>query len=673
MTSRLAFPETLFRGLDGREASPFGRLATAACAMTIITGIGVAWAPAIPSAIRSPVLVLLLAGWTFSTLAASVAGARLAWRRSLSPTDLLMTVVAGVGALIIVLNAVQLELIRVLGRRPAFMWHEWPLSHAWAIARSGDVAHALDYAGAGLDYHVGPAWLAGAFQHLFGTGVEHVLFGVFPLVCALAILVTGMVLLRLTGVSYRTAAVAVVLTITLPLILETPGGLLALRFDRLTQYSSWHYLGAHMMVNSYLALAVGLASLAVLCNREVRLPMLLAASAGLAALAQIKPQYFIGIGLVAGVLGVGRAVGAAGPRDLRPLVAAILALVLALVARVLLPGDLMMVGAPQLIPGPERFRIAELYRVSTGVMVAAVIAWLLQRRYRTPHSTGPASTLEFLVGAAAALFLLAGGFHFIRFPFLPEGFSRWQAMGLPDSRETRWAVEQLGEQIPQATRFFALLFGMGVLVAHVRRLARPWVLALSGVALAIVLSPVPLFLPSVVQGTGVTEDGDLLSALKSVPVHQTLLIASDLADPAQDYDGALRASQLTAYDGHAFWVANLQYVHYQRDDAVARLSDLQRFMGNPWTPWHDAWLARHGITHVLVNTRCMPAWVAAPGPSLQVERQLPRWTVYRVQPVVALAEPGTAPPPRRLRPAYGKSDCLFGGSVQPAVATGQGP
>jgi hypothetical protein len=304
-------------------------------------------------------------------------------------------------------------------------------------------------------------------------------------------------------------------------------------------------------------------------------------------------------------------------------------------------------------------------------MVASVVAWQLDRRYRAQRISGPASTLEFLAGAAAALFLLAGVFHFIRFPFLPEGVSRWLALGLPDTPETRWTHEQLGVQIPEATRCLAVLFGMSVLVAHARRLTRPWVLAFSGVALAIVLSPVPLFLPSVIQRTGVTEDNDLLSALKRVPVHQTLLIASDLADPAQDYDGALRASQLTAYDGHAFWVANLQYVHYQRADAASRLTDLQRFMGNPWTPWHDAWLAQHGITHVLVNDRCVPAWIAAPGPSLRIDVQLTRWTVYRVRPTVA--DPDAAPAPRQLRPAYGKSDCLYGGTVQRAVASGEDP
>src|SRR5687767_11244983 len=103
------------------------------------------------------------------------------------------------GAGIATFAAIELELIRLFLARPALTWHvDWryALNHAQAIAATGGVDSALDYAGAPINYHVGPAWFAGAFERLFGGGMTHVLFGVVPLLSMLTLGIAAVTLLR---------------------------------------------------------------------------------------------------------------------------------------------------------------------------------------------------------------------------------------------------------------------------------------------------------------------------------------------------------------------------------------------------------------------------------------------------------------------------------------------
>jgi hypothetical protein len=161
----------------------------------------------------------------------------------------------------------------------------------------------------------------------------------------------------------------------------------------------------------------------------------------------------------------------------------------------------------------------------------------------------------------------------------------------------------------------------------------------------------------------VAEDRELFDVLARVPAEGALLVASDLADPAQDFARPLQGMLLTAYRGHTFYAANLSYIHYTRPDALVRLQELRSFFGAPWSMWHTGWLARTRVTHVLTDDRCAPAWLGQPGPPLQPLTRSGRWTAYEVRrPARGTQEP-ERPAAEGPRPAYGRADCLSGRNV----------
>jgi hypothetical protein len=101
-------------------------------------------------------------------------------------------------------------------------------------------------------------------------------------------------------------------------------------------------------------------------------------------------------------------------------------------------------------------------------------------------------------------------------------------------------------------------------------------------------------------------------------------------------------------------------VHFARRDAVERLTALRTFYGAPWSAWHRAWLARTGITHVLVHDRCVPAWERSVPSELHLIAASGSWRAYAVAPLVD-TEPLPPPPAwTDITPTLGSSDCLYG-------------
>jgi hypothetical protein len=158
------------------------------------------------------------------------------------------------------------------------------------------------------------------------------------------------------------------------------------------------------------------------------------------------------------------------------------------------------------------------------------------------------------------------------------------------------------------------------------------------------------------------EDVGLLNVLTRLPDTGGLLISSDLADEAEDYRRPLRGFSLTAYTGRPFYVADLQYGNHAEPDAVERMTDLRAFFGAPWSAWDARWLARSGITEVLVDARCLPAWFGRPHLPLLEAARSGHWIGFVVEPDTDRdAQADSAPPPwHDMTPAYGLSGCLTG-------------
>jgi hypothetical protein len=201
--------------------------------------------------------------------------------------------------------------------------------------------------------------------------------------------------------------------------------------------------------------------------------------------------------------------------------------------------------------------------------------------------------------------------------------------------------------------------GVAILAACAWRASAPWRHSFSVAATLVVLSPLPFIGLTLVEpwkGQEVADGHGVYQLLQEIPTSGTLLIASDIADPANDYERSARGFLLTGYGGHQFYLANLAYLQFRWPDAVQRLENLQAFFGTPWSPWHEELLRTSGITHVLVDDRCPAAWQNSPTPGLRLMARAGHWAAYTVYGPLAGTGPRPAAVPVRRR--YGTAACL---------------
>lgn len=650
-------------------AGRFDLLARLAFSATCLVGVLVATASEIPSAVRSLLLLAGLGGWLGAVVLAAAAAARSAWRRPAARAELGATLLGVFGIAIAVLGATQLALIRSLWGRPALVWNidwRWSLSHAQAIARFGGLDQALDFSGLALNYHVGPAWLAGAAGRVLGSGMAEILFGLVPFASVLSIALAGISILHAAALPYRLAAGATGIGMTLP-SWSTPLQA-ARRAHSFILYGAgdveadfWPF-SSGLMLNSYLGLAVGLSSLALLLDRRSRIVRIALGTVGLASLIKIKPQFFAGFGLLAGLMGILRLAGrgAFAPRSSRLLAASLISLVLALAHFWgTSPGAGMYgFGAPTWSPGATGYSFDEPFRVSTFLLIGGLAAWRAVPR-RDGGMKGSLPQLELLVGAAVAVAILTALLCSVSFPAKPELLDEARELGLRGYRATMWQ-QDLAQSLNPALRLVLTWSALGILLVWAAAAKRRWISASLACGSAVVLSPL-LFISvgfaDPLKGYEAAEDMELRNALLQIPVDGTLLIASDLADPAEDYARPQRATLMTAYGGHIFYVTNLSYV--QGTDAVERLSNLRAFFGAAWSDWHSAWIQTTGITHLLINDRCVPAWAGDLGLPLRASVKGVRWTVFETQGLERPPRPAQRPAWQDISARYGRAECIL--------------
>jgi hypothetical protein len=675
----------------------------------LVVGTVVALAPVIPVAIRSQALFAALVAWAGIIAWGTIRAAQLAGpflRRDFATAA---TALAVIGVAATVLAATHLEIIRVLYNRPALTWNvDWRfhLSNAQAIARYGGVDRALDYWGAPVDYHVGPAWLAGATQRLLGHGIYAISFGIVPLLCALSTAIAALYALHAHGIPYRLAAAATAITMTLPWLSATPRGLYwditAGDLDVLTNISgrAWGASYAGLMLNSSFAAAVGMASMALLLDRRSRSWHLSLASVGLASLVGLKPQFFVGLGLLAGVVGLERVIRR---RDTRVLGAAAAALVMGLAFWTVSAANAAgsIVAHPVWAPGRTGYSLNEPFHNATLLFLLAIALWSAvqgtrgQRRligvatatyiglaafpalgaarilllfalavsYLVIARRRPASGTLLCRGlplrVAAAMSILVATLYLVSFPVRADVVAQAQRLVEPGF-STHGAQADLAQAL-YPLRLLLVMSAVGLLAACAAQRDVWWRRAFCTVAGLSVVSQVAFVsfhFARPLRGYEAAEDLGLLRTLQEVPRDSQLLIANDLADPAENYSRALRGFLLTGYTGHAFYVANLRYYRWTRPDAAQRLDELRAFFGSRWSAWHEGWLRHKGIGYILVSDRCLPLWFNQPGVPLRPLAHHDHWIGYDTRGTRTPAPPAPTPNGNEVAPRFGMQGCL---------------
>jgi len=216
--------------------------------------------------------------------------------------------IAGVGAA--ALRMCALGLVQLVRGREALFWNvDWRYhaTQAYGIARFGGLSDSLDYAGRPVEYHAGPAWIAGALHGTVGAPVNFVLFVLVPLASVVVIGLGGYRFLRFLGVRTPAALLAVAVVVNLPTNpLTMARRVLSVGVvDVVLDPRVWFFTSA-LMLNSLFALAVGFTAAWMIVGARSH-PRAVWGGVCLATVVALKPQYFVGL---VGGLAIGLLIGA---------------------------------------------------------------------------------------------------------------------------------------------------------------------------------------------------------------------------------------------------------------------------------------------------------------------------------------------------------------------------
>ena len=717
------------RRSDERSLKGFRRLS----AVTVTTGVLVAVAPVLPRFLVAPLLLAPLVAW--SLLAAWALYVLLETSLRSSDGRRFENALGALGAIAIglsVLFGLALWLVQTFAEHDNLIWNiDWraALSHAQAISRFGNLSASLEYAGYPIDYHVGPAWLAAEMQRATGTGLQSVLFGLLPTLATVSILAGISVVLNALGVSLRTAVGSAGLAVMAPATDLYP--LAFVQLSRLLSAENWT-LGSAMMPNSYFGLAVGLSAVSLLIGPQRTRSQLALGATGLASVAVLKPQYFAGLGLLIGLLGLiwlarrafaksriglssaaprkanghvillaallflpfllrrvfddpaaGVALGAltfvlilfsALRHGVRPAQAALPAhllvaagtLLIGLTLLHILPGHPMVYGSPTIAIGRTGWNNFEFASIAALLLVTSAALSGVSNHGKSPVMEHQCD--DFAWVAMLAIAFITIGLQTVSLPIRPELIERASRLGT-DMMQSTELQEPLAESlVPIRLLIVACcIASMSIGIASTARWTR--IAFLTAIFLPLLLASGLLTRAFIHPELGyeAVEENDLKLALGAIPIENSIVISSDIADPAQNYARPGNAPLLAAYSGHGMYLSELRWLNWLRPDAPDRLENLRVFFGSDWSPWHAAWLRQHGITYVLVDDRCPPAWLGDPSLTLETVEHQGKWTTYRaVDPEagVAVSRPVHW---SDIRPRYGLAECILPRRRDPLV------
>ena len=502
--------------------------------MVLVATVAVGTAIALSQIAQGPIALAIVGIVSLAWFASPIAALWRVWKlRTGRGTPNVVTMVGLAVAAVGAAHLTLLGLVRIARGDSALVWnvdYRYYLSQAQAIARHADLGTALDYLGARIDYHVGPAWIAGSFGHFLGWGIPEVSFVAVPLMTAIVTVAGGAALCSRLGADPRAAVVAPGVLLVIPAVIRDGFGVLEFPYLRDTDMFQF---SASMMLNSQFAWALGIASVALLAATRPRLVW--CGAVGLATLTLSKPQFFIGFMVVAVAVGVVLAFD----RDERPgawrghasaLAAAGVVGLLLLTNVQGSAGELL--GSPQLRPFDTGLGLLN-YR-GTALLLFVVVTVIVL----TVHT---ARALRVLRAAVLVGSLGVGMVAFLSVVLVPTS-----AAGLASARKlgvTGWSVFTQQGNVAQAivpVGIVVALMSLAGLMTLALRSGRRGAFAVVAVACIAAFAPIPLMVTAARFPTGqyayeAVDDEPLAKLLDTVPDEGSVIVVSDLADPAQDY------------------------------------------------------------------------------------------------------------------------------------------
>lgn len=602
-----------------------------------------------PWALSRWVLTASLLLWFGAVLGAMATGARsVAGRARVSslrpeaertPGLILVTALSFASVALSASREVLIGVIREVDRYSDVIFnidHRFILMHAWSILQRGGTSEALSMQGIPIAYHSGPAWLAAAAGSVFDTNPDTWLLLVFPISAVVTIVMAMASFLRSLGAGSVGAAVGVAVALS-PLWER-------LRIDTFRDLAiniltrDWMTASGQVrdlvfgstqtqMLNSLMGAAGALIAIAWFARRPTLVRFVVAN--GMVALSALaKPQYGIAGSIL--VFAVGVAMHRRSVRDvtLKGGVAIAGAFASLLLSEALIGGgntDFLRPGTT-FIKFPTSLRVVDphlLVEPQFAVPAAAITVLLavmaVRRRSTEVESRAAVVAVVSMVGLIAFWMLLNG------------------VVTAQGEEAAGWAWNSM------QVRLLVLPVVIGVttvwLLAAVERFAVParWILV-GVLGIGVVSTANELVRESLdpVVGHEAIDARPIRELLAGVNPDGSLLISSDLSDPAQFHRRAGRAFYLSNAYGHQFWLTQTGYGYAELPETSRRRDAIERFFATPWSRWHRDLLVRSGATHLIVADRCPAAWDPGRVPMLTETVRVSGWTLLEVAPASSL-------------------------------------
>jgi hypothetical protein len=574
--------------------------------------------------------------------------------------------VAGVSAAL--LRAVSLGLVQLLRNRPALFWNvdaRYWATLANGVARFAGLDNSLEYAGSAVGYHAGQAWIAGALQRTFGVPANFSLFLLIPTLATVVAAVAAYRLLRQLGAPQVPSLVSVAIAVNVPAkftdVSHVAHQLLLGHADALNDPQIW-FLSATSLMLSALWWAIGFtAGSTILGARTWK-----GTTVGLMALASlfaIKPQYFVGFGLLITVAWIIQVRQRRRPIPWRQIaLAGAVTMLVAAFVYLVNPSDLRTTGvslhlvtALRNLVHPGRIAFLAPFPFYSACVTIVLLALVPALRRTQPRSL--VTTSVAIVGAAFCLLI---ALEATTFNVDATQLARANSVGFGQS--VGWLDLDLNQALVPVTLVLFVVASAQIVIVF-QKARGPWLLVPGVVALVFLVATLPATFSGLRHPTGRSahewaEEAGLKMLLDRVETDRGVWLSSDLADSAEDFYRPLRMVNVTALSDAQFYVSNLEYLGWSQPDIAQRVHDVQRFFTTPWSAWHQRFIRDHDVRHVIVRDRCPPIWDQNDFPGRVVGRA-GGWTLLEVT-----GRKGSTSTTERLwpgyhpQPQYGRSSCL---------------
>ncbi len=572
-----------------------------------------------------------------------------------------MIVSASIAALA---RSTSLYIAQISSGNPSITWnvdYRYHLMHTQSLIYSEGTGSLLIASGIPISYHIGPAWVAASLYETLSLPIEFTSFALVPALSLIWLMIGLVTLLKYLGARTSVALIAIGIAVAGPFLWDNSFQRLQMSWGQepligaiISENQGW-YFGPNLMLNTFFALGVIGAALSLLLRSES--PFFSGiAGIGVGVTLVLKPQYMIAtVCLVFALIVLEVVARKHRNKKVVPLLvfSAGVGLSALLISQSSAWGRLSSGRQFTFVWGGEDMFALEYLVGFTGLFA---IAALVIGGDGILRSIGMGTFTPQFRTELLLFFLAIGTLAIIGFFRFADVLIESSTLSLSVERDALqgvtlllWVmlpliVSWLGESfVGQKTLFLVVTVGIGLLGASLQ----------FGQVVHNVTRPE--------TGYEYVDASDVTKVLSGIERTGSLLLASDIADPTENYRRPGDAWHIVATTRVPFWFGGYRYELETNPEAQSRLAIARTFFGSQWSAWHNDFLMEKGITHVLISKRCEPVWFANLEKSNEI-RESELWFLVEAKTLSLLPQgPVTSEDEVRLpEPLYGVSPCMGG-------------